>query len=160
MTEGSLKAKACDAVRSTCPRVKIYNHQDRFANGMPDTSMTWNDRTSWLEFKLLEAGEDLHQELSKDQLMELLDLERACKRAWVVAYRKPNRRAPACLDIFRPSRLTTMVGTERRVVQPVPDEQFEGIGPGNFSLLWDKGVIRLAGHNHAAVAALIKQTHS
>lgn len=152
MKETAADDKAAHAIKLECAGpLKIYKHNDRGTKGMPDVSVTWAGHTSWLEFKMLKGEAGIHTELDALQLVELYRLERACGRAWVVAYRAHTKTIGACLDIYRPSALLNEG-------QPLAKEL---TSYGNLLRdLGTFGVARFGGFNHGAVAELIKQTHS
>jgi hypothetical protein len=143
--------KARDAIKRDCQGpIKIYKHNDRGTKGMPDMSVTWAWCTSWLEFKMLKGEENIHGELDPLQLVELVRLERAGGRAWVIAYRKGTKTMGECLDIYLP---TALLNNQ----QPIAKE-----ASTYDTLLRDVrtfGVARFGGFNHGAVAHLIKATH-
>ena len=49
-SESTLKRDLCDQLRSDLPGCVIFKHSDRAA-GVPDLSVTWQERTFWLEVK-------------------------------------------------------------------------------------------------------------
>jgi hypothetical protein len=150
MQEKDANGKARDFIRKECVHAKVYKHNDRATKGMPDTSVTWADATSWLEFKMLHGEESIHNELDPIQLVELVRLEQQCHRAWVVAYRKGNKHVGDSLTIYRPTALL-------RGEVPVAKELTLHV-----NILRDLrvfGVARFEGLDHAAVVALIKATH-
>jgi hypothetical protein len=146
MKEKDAYNRARDFVRINCPGAKIYKHNDRGTKGMPDTSVTWSGSTSWLEFKMLEGEENIHNSVRfKLQLIELVRLEYQCHRAWVIAYRKPER-----LTIYKPTALLDLK-------QPVAREF--STRDNVLRDLRTYGVAQFDGFDHAAVVALIRQTH-
>ena len=154
MTESSLKASTRDAIEHRCVGAEVLHHQDRFSSGYPDTSVSWNGFTSWVEFKFLGLEESLHGPLREDQLLQLIRLEKqsAC-RAWIVVFRKT--RLEERTDIYRPTRLVSHgVKLELKA-----SEKYSGLGPSNLVALWDTGVVSLSGLQYDAVASLIKLTH-
>lgn len=151
MKETAADDKARDAMRKelTGP-LRIYKHNDRGTKGMPDMTVTWSLATSWLEFKMLQGDENVHNELDPLQLVELVRLERAGGRAWVIAYRKPTRTQEGYLTIYQP---TALMNNQ----QPVAKEWST-----HENVLRDLrlfGVVKFRGFDHAAVVALIKATH-
>lgn len=97
MPEAAVNKQCAQALRAHFVQGVYYKHCDKMSSGRPDSTFTWNGVTSWLEFKLLEGGENVHAKnakdthgLAKDQLVELIRLENAGAPAWVVAYRKPK----------------------------------------------------------------------
>lgn len=151
MQEKDANGKARDALRLALVPSRIYKHNDRGTKGMPDTSVIYNEYTSWLEFKMLHGDETVWNELDPLQHVELLKLERACHRAWVVAYRKGNRHTGDALTIYRPSALTNKQ-------QPVARElsSYDNV----LRDLQVFGVARFEGFDHGAVVALVKATHA
>ncbi len=160
MKEAAANKKCAEALqRAFGARCKYYKHCDKTA-GRPDSTFTWNGRTSWLEFKMLEGNEDLHARndktthgLAKIQLVELLALERAGAPAWVIAYRKATRTLPDLTTIYRPSALITVAD---RVTPPWLELSHH---PNVLRDLKTFGVAAFAGFDHAAVVALVHQTH-
>ena len=51
MNESYLKAAVCKKMKDLMPGVVIFRHEDKFTGGIPDISVTWNDRTCWVEVK-------------------------------------------------------------------------------------------------------------
>jgi hypothetical protein len=151
MKETAADDKARDAIKRDCAGpIKIYKHNDRGTKGMPDMSVTWAWCTSWLEFKMLKGEENIHSELDPLQLVELVRLERAGGRAWVIAYRKATKTMGEYLTIYQP---TTLLNNQ----QPVAREW-----SSHANVLRDLrtfGVAKFQGFNHGAVVALIKATH-
>jgi hypothetical protein len=155
-TESSLKARTRQVVQLHLggPRFcHVVNIQDRFVSGRPDTQITFNGPTSYVEFKHLGLNEKLHGALRKDQLEELIALERVSGgRAWVVVYRKGGK----FLDVYRPSALRRVRNSQMETVEPEPETAHSEM---HLTCLRSTGVIRLVGHDHHAVAALIRLTH-
>ena len=152
MKESRLNGKARDAIRKDCPKAVVWKHADRFTAGIPDSSVTWNGADSWLEFKLLGPNESIHDQLKTVQLVELVRVERQTGRAWVVAYRKGSRNgleAPS-VTFWRPTAL--LDGKE-------PIAQTYASGYDFLERLQEYGVATWEGHDHAAVALLIRLTH-
>ena len=150
------KACAGALIHALGPSV-YYKHCDRTA-GRPDSTFSWNGRTSWIEFKMLEGEGELHTKgksraLDRGQLVELIRLERAGVPAWVVAYRKRNTRHPARVSIYRPSALLREYGT----VTPVYPEfsTYDNI----LEHLRQYGVATFEGFDHKALISLILKTH-
>lgn len=57
MTEAPLKAALVRELRKTLPRAAVvFRHEDRITAGIPDISVTWNGRTTWLEIKYANPG--------------------------------------------------------------------------------------------------------
>lgn len=151
MKETAADDKARDAMRRelTGP-LKIYKHNDRGTKGMPDMTVTWSFCTSWLEFKMLHGDENIHNELDALQLVELVRLERAGGRAWVIAYRKQTKTQGEYLTIYQP---TALLNNQ----QPVAREW-----SSHANIIRDlrtHGVAKFEGFDHGAVVALIKATH-
>ncbi len=107
MKESKANKKAMDYVMARATGAVTYKIADRFTAGIPDTVFVWQVPTSWLEFKMLETNESIHDQLKPVQLVELLKLERTSHRAWVVAFRKANahRLVLPQTVIYRPSAL-------------------------------------------------------
>lgn len=159
MREAAANRKCADLLMRSFPRNVYYKHNDKSA-GRPDSTFTWNGRTSWLEFKMLEGNEDLHARtptathgLAKIQLTELLKLERSGAPSWVIAYRKATRTIPDHLTIYRPSALITIAD---RVTPTWREMSLRDNALRDLNLC---GVAAFPGFDHAAVVALIHQTH-
>lgn len=158
MTESSLKTSCCDVVRAALPACHVIHHQDRFQSGLPDTSISYNGPTSWLEWKHLGLNEKLHGNLRKDQLDELLKLEQATLgRAWVVVFRKGGK----FTDVYRPSALLSISRGLVEYVEPTPEptSNFAESMSEEVRRLHLTGVIRWSGHDHRGIAGLIWHTH-
>jgi len=152
MQEKDANAKARDAIRRDCPRVWIKKLNDRQTKGLPDTVLVWSGHTSWLEFKMLNGAESIHNELDGIQLVELVRLEQQCHRAWVVAYRKGTRTMGDSLTIYRPTALLNNNepgGTKEWTSHDLM-----------LSHLNCYGVARFQGFDHGAVSRLIQVTHA
>lgn len=152
MKESDVNGKARDMIVRECLRAKVYKHCDRMTAGIPDTTVTWRGYTSWLEFKMLEARENVHDQLDTIQLVELVRLEQQCGRAWVIAYRKAHVTklvTPRTL-IYRPTKLLAKF-------LPIP-ERFSKLD-SIYEDLQHFGVAELDGFNHHALTALIHRTH-
>ncbi len=150
MQEKDANGKARDFIRKECVRAKVYKHNDRQTKGMPDTSVTWSEATSWLEFKMLHGDESVHNELDPLQLVELVRLEQQCHRAWVIAYRKATKTQDEYLTIYRPTALLS---------NQAPIAREWSLHANVLRDLRTFGVAKFKGFDHAAVVALIKQTH-
>lgn len=152
MTEQTIKANARARVLRACEGLVWYNHQDKFTGGIPDSSLTWDHADSWLEFKLLDPNQSVHDRLKKTQHVELMRLERQTGRAWVVAWRKANVRKLVTpkTEIYAPSAL---FGGRVPIVRERTTHE---------RLLQDLrayGVAQLEGFDHDALVALLRATH-
>lgn len=150
MKESDLNRRAIDRVLSACHHAVYYKIADRFTRGIPDSILTWNNVTSWLEFKLLDPHESVHAQLDPDQLVELVKLQRACHRAWVIAYRRGTKSFKEMTMFYEPRALL-------QGAQPIARELTT-----HENVLRDLrtfGVATFEGHDHAALVALIHQTH-
>lgn len=56
MNEATLKRKLVDALKEAMPGAVIFRHEDRFTAGIPDLSVTYADRTVWVEVKYSRPG--------------------------------------------------------------------------------------------------------
>jgi hypothetical protein len=152
MKESDLNKKAMDHVAAGCPHHVTYKLADRFTSGIPDTVFTWNNYSSWLEFKLLDPNESIHKQLDPAQLVELVKLERASGRAWIVAFRRANVKKlqkPQTVFYSPHSLLRGQVPLSREISLHV-------------NVLRDLKVFGVAwfdSFDYAALAALIHQTH-
>lgn len=152
MKESDLNKRAVDFALRYCPRAVYYKHADSFTSGIPDSTFSWRENTSWLEFKHLDPNEGIHKQLKTLQLTELVKLEHACHRAWVIAFRRPNARAlvkPQTI-IYRPTAL--LHGREPRA------ERKSNI-VAMMSDLELFGIAQFEGHYYEALVALLHQTH-
>lgn len=52
MTEAAFSAKLRERFLRAMPGAVVFKHNDRITRGVPDTSVTWRDRTMWLEAKV------------------------------------------------------------------------------------------------------------
>jgi hypothetical protein len=149
--ERDANAKARDAIRAGCVGAVVYKINDRQTKDIPDSVVTWNDATSWLEFKMLSGDADIHTELGKGQLVQLIKLEQQSQRAWVVAYRKATRVQPDRITIYRPTRLWPKIMPHAR-----ENSTLENI----LRDLRTFGVAQVEGFNHGAIVALLHQSHA
>lgn len=151
--ESDLTIAARNAMLKAFPGGKYYKNLATPADrGKPDSSFTWNGPTSWLEFKHLDHGQSIHSEgaLKKHQLVELVQLQRASGRAWVIAYRKPTRSLEAHTTIYKPNALI-------RGAQPFPKEYSSHENVVRDLIRF--GVAAFPGYDHQALVALIRITH-
>lgn len=151
--ESKYNHNASQYLTRACPGAVIYKHNDRSTGGIPDTSITWCDADSWLEFKRLEHGESIHEELEELQLTELVKIEQQTHRAWVIAFRKGRRRNEiAETIIYRPSALLHgRVPIMAQVEMAKPEQVTQLLS------VW--GVAVFIGAHYGAIAALIHKTH-
>lgn len=150
MKESNLNKRAMDYVQLACPGGVYYKHADRFTSGIPDSTFTWNGPTSWLEFKLLDPAESIHAQLDPQQLVELVKLQHACGRAWVIAFRRPRRGDAGMTVLYEPTALLfkrVPVARERSSLENVLRD------------LRCHGVAEFEGHCFLALSYLIKATH-
>jgi hypothetical protein len=128
-----------------------YKIADKFTAGIPDSVLAWNEYTSWLEFKLLDPNESIHDQLDKIQLVELVKLQRTTGRAWVIAYRRANPK-----KLILPQ---TIIYSPRALwggAVPTPKPR---IVPTLREHLTQVGVVQQEGHAHSMVYNLIVETH-
>ena len=150
--ESELTAKARKAMQEAFPHAKIYKHKDAATHGMPDTSITWHAATTWIEFKRLDAKlRTVVRALRANQLAELVKLERAGQRAWVVAYDLHT----ATTHLYRPSMLIGV--TPDTLVIPLPSRE---VLPTLLEHLWRDGVVVCPGISHHPLLTLIAHTHT
>ena len=57
MTEADLKGDLCVYLRTALPKSFVKRHEDYCTSGIPDITVTWNGKTTWIEAKL--ANPDL-----------------------------------------------------------------------------------------------------
>lgn len=156
MKESKLNRNCIDHVLRACPRGVYYKIADKFTGGIPDSVFTWSGFTWWLEFKILDPNESIHDQLDKQQLIELIHLERECGRAWVIAFRRANTRKlvlPRTI-IYRPSALWDKA-VPRAVDVCVTAE---GRARARAEVLFDlreRGVAEFSGFDYKAVSELI-----
>lgn len=153
---------------SELPGAEVIKHADAATGGIPDLSVTYNGRTSWLEVKLLRRGQTLESELEPRQLATCRRLERASgARCWIVAFRRPGTMQHTL--IYRPTRIRTdsevcqqvapAPSAKVRLVLPPVRETYTGIGSGNLIELATVGVLALRGFAYPQLVNLIQETH-
>jgi hypothetical protein len=150
--ESDLNRRAIDYILARCSKAVYYKIADKFTAGIPDSVLTWSYATSWLEFKLLDPNEVIHDQLDKKQLVELVKLQHACHRAWVVAFRRQNvkRLVKPMTEIYMPSALwPDQVPTAHELSQP--DNVLRD--------LRSHGIARFEGHCYEALYRLMVHTH-
>lgn len=150
MKESELNKRTVDKLLRACPRAVYYKIADRFTAGIPDSIFTWNGFTSWFEFKLLDPNESIHKQLDQVQLVELLKLQSACHRAWVIAFRKHSIRADAQTLIYAPSALWH---------DAVPIATGDSMRVNLTRDLLAHGVAQFKGFDYDAVVTLVHATH-
>lgn len=159
MKESDLNRRAMEHVLSTCSRAVYYKIADKFTAGIPDSVLNWNHVVSWLEFKLLDPNESIHDQLKAQQLVELVKLENAGMNAWVVAFRRANVKKLVLPQtvFYRPTALL------RGAVPVISEPMRERMGPATYTnVLRDLrtfGVAQFPGHDYQALSSLIHQTH-
>lgn len=127
MNESSLKRDLCDQLRSDLPGCVIFKHADRAA-GVPDLSVTWQEKTFWLEIKFA------NPKLSTRELQHrrMLQLERHGNALYVV-YRRHKENfwttvlLPSSLpgEVFVPDRDTWVrKGLDHSLVSSALQESF------------------------------------
>jgi hypothetical protein len=133
--------------------VVYKNHGNAFAKGRPDSTFVWGGYTSWLEFKLLEPTESIHDQLDPLQLVELVKLERACARSWVVAFRKPKKGDVGSIEIYQPHRLRGNAVPASPVLEPTEYKNA-------LRDLRTYGIISRPEFDYRLLAELLLQTHA
>lgn len=53
MTESTLKAALVPVLKVVMPGAVVFRHEDKHTAGVPDISVTWRKRTTWLEVKYI-----------------------------------------------------------------------------------------------------------
>ena len=155
MKESKANQKCAEhLVKTFGPRCKYYKHCDKFTRGIPDSTFTWNRRTTWLEFKMLTGGGDIHGELDKIQLVNLIQLQSA-GLAWVIAFRKATRLLEERTDIYSPIALLVQ---GQQVTPALPMGELSTY-PTVLRDLQVYGVASFKGLDYRAVAELIRATH-
>jgi hypothetical protein len=56
VSEAELKQKLRDVLKASLRGVVVLRHEDHFTAGIPDTSITWKRRTTWMEAKVAEPS--------------------------------------------------------------------------------------------------------
>ena len=56
VNEAELKQRLRDALKGSLRGVVVLRHEDHFTAGIPDTSITWKRRTTWMEAKVAEPS--------------------------------------------------------------------------------------------------------
>jgi len=156
MTEKYLVTKCFDTLRARLPApLDIHKVNERSTSGEPDVRLTWNARTSFLEFKHLEPREPVTHALEPLQLARLIKLQKCSgRRAWVVAYRKGKNREQTRTEIYLPSALheSPMLPSLSPFIGPTLSgrdiEKFDSWGG-----LWREG------YDHDFVAQLVYLRH-
>ncbi len=155
MTEHDLVASCRDRLTANLPGAFWWKVNDNRTGGIPDAFIAFSQAVSMIEFKFMKKGENIHQKWEDErQLVTCVKLENALGRCWVVAYRdawKLGGREWESTIIYRPSRL---------LHDAIPETQEWSHESSPFlTTLWNEGVVKFPGYNHAAVAALIRGTH-
>jgi hypothetical protein len=159
MKESDLNRRAADHLLATCKHAVYYKHADLFSSGYPDSTFTWSGYTSWLEFKLLGPNESVHAQLDEDQLVELVKLQKACGRAWVIAFRKPARGWNHGARLLGEGPKTVIYSPKALLHDQVPLAQELSNHNRVYRDLCVNGVAELEGYDYAGIRALIHITH-
>jgi hypothetical protein len=56
MTEADMSRKLVEHLQRGLPGAVIFKHNDQVTAGIPDISLTWNGRTTWIEVKLVKES--------------------------------------------------------------------------------------------------------
>lgn len=106
MTERTLKTALVWNLADKMIGAVVLSHTGAINAGIPDLSITWNGKTTWLEVKYL------NPKLSSRGIQELM-LKRLAKQgsAYYVIYQNINRRKRT--GIVEPSQLATLGGLWR-----------------------------------------------
>lgn len=87
------EAKVCTDLRAALlrllPGARVYKHHDVSTAGIPDLSINWNQRTMWVEVKLLKLGETesrFRKHFNALQLAEAVLLDQQQSTYYFVAY--------------------------------------------------------------------------
>lgn len=130
MTEASVTQALHLVLKTRLPNYEVTKIADRATIGRPDSCVTGNGRTTWLEIKLLRKGDSIEKCSKPIQLHTMKRLQvLSGGRAWYVVYDLRDPKAKRLL-IFQPIELLN----ER------PD-------------IWCEGF------DHGVVADLIQETH-
>jgi hypothetical protein len=135
------------------PAFVVFRHEDLFTGGIADISVTGRGRTSWVEVKILKAGESLRKCVRGKAALQLATMEKLAiasdGRAWYVIYDLRKPKAPETL-IYAPSAV-------RSTLAPLA---LPSDSPWTLSDLFR--VYRAytwPGLQHQIVAELIRETH-
>jgi len=103
MNEATVVRAIVDHLRERLPGAVVFKHNDRITAGIPDVSVTYGGRTTWLEVKLIGSWNDSPSSLMKKfdalQLATMLRLAdaRAGQAYYLVAYEGKKK-----LDVILP----------------------------------------------------------
>lgn len=155
--ERSLTDRLMETLEAGLPKSRVIKHSDRFTSGIPDVSCSWRHATSWLEIKRLKPTEIVFDQLDPDQLVECFKLQRACDRAWVIAYQQPRRGSndDGATLIYSPKFLMQHKDSRNGLLLH-PDHVDTDV---DVRKLWEQGVLHFRGYNHESVMTLIAKTH-
>ncbi len=99
MTEGRLKSGLIKEFR-TLPQCVAIPHTEQSIHGVPDLSVTWCGKTTWLEIKFLKPNAPMA--IRGNQHFMMLNLQRAGSAFYVVYDKRGN---PPSTIICQPSQL-------------------------------------------------------
>jgi len=147
--------RKCMALFTTyLPTANLWKINDTVTGGQPDLEIAWNGHTTKIEFKVLKKDETVHDKWEDQrQLITCVRYEQQTQRCWVVAFRNLDRRTDRDAEtlIYRPTKLLNRA-------LPTTDG-FDDDNGKKYSVLWQRGVIRLQGINYLGVLNLIRNTH-
>jgi len=117
MTEATVVQKIMKGLRSSLPRAVVFKHADLSTAGIPDISISYAGRTTWVEVKLLRPNETRSQtnaHFDRLQLATARLLDRQVRALYLIAFPGPSG---AYAVLIRP--LDVAVFLEHTVMNPV-----------------------------------------
>lgn len=102
MNERSITVDVLKHLRGHLPGSKVLKHMDTGTRGIPDISVGWRDRISYVELKYLREGRKLKEICDAPQLVMCHELgEVHGDRSWVIVYEEEG----SFVTIWKPRAL-------------------------------------------------------
>jgi len=132
VNEAALKRKLVDAIKVEMPGAVIFRHEDRFTAGIPDLSVTYSDRTVWIEVKYSRPGKR-----AKISGAQRLILSRLMKHGRVLLLTYDDQ------DGSQAGKVTNMDVPMRMLgVAGVGDDMLQNERVGGFDHKWAASIIK------------------
>ncbi len=71
MTESEIQKEFTKSLRANIPGAVVIKHSDGITSGIPDNSVTWHYRTSWIELKVERNGKRIEKLIQKLMMIHL-----------------------------------------------------------------------------------------
>jgi hypothetical protein len=135
----------------------ILKHSDRATSAIPDVTVTWWERTFWIENKHQKKGQSLDDINKTDQLIMCNELAMASGgRCWISIYRDD----PKDLTIWQPRVLAAHLWPKIILGElSMEPAVITDLSVNVFNVLKATGSIRCSGWNHELQRRLMIDAH-